>query len=108
MRSDQHLLGTVIRNLVTNAIRYSPKGDVWVCTGYEGGRVYITVKDSGIGIDPDDLDPDATQVYGMPVFPYQGMYVGLPWIYHSRWMKYGAYDYITKPVDQLVLLQNHP
>ena len=40
----------------------------------------------------DDLDPDATQVYGMPVFPYQGMYIGLPWIYHARWMKYGVYD----------------
>jgi hypothetical protein len=39
----------------------------------------------------DDLDPDATQVYGMPVFPYQGMYIGLPWIYHARWIKYGRY-----------------
>lgn len=39
----------------------------------------------------DDLDPDATQVYGMPVFPYQGLYIGLPWIYHARWMKYGKY-----------------
>ena len=42
----------------------------------------------------DDLDPDATQIYGMPVFPYQGMYIGLPWIYHARWIKYGKY---TKP-----------
>jgi hypothetical protein len=40
----------------------------------------------------DDLDPDATQVYGMPTFPYQGMYIGIPWIYHARWMKYGKYD----------------
>lgn len=39
----------------------------------------------------DDLDPDPTQIYGMPVFPYQGMYIGLPWIYHSRWIKYGKY-----------------
>jgi len=39
----------------------------------------------------DDLDPDATQVYGMPVFPYQGIYVGLPWIYRARWFKYGSY-----------------
>ncbi len=39
----------------------------------------------------DDLDPDATQVYGMPVFPYQGLYIGLPWIYNSRWFKYGTY-----------------
>lgn len=42
----------------------------------------------------DDLDPDATQIYGMPVFAYQGMYIGLPWIYHSRWLKHGKY---TKP-----------
>ncbi len=39
----------------------------------------------------DDLDPDATQIYGMPVFPYQGLYIGLPWIYNSRWFKYGGY-----------------
>ena len=35
----------------------------------------------------DDLDPDATQLYGMPVFPYQGYYLGLPWVYHARWPK---------------------
>lgn len=40
----------------------------------------------------DDLDPDATQVYGMPVFPYQGIYIGQPWIYHARWIKYGRYS----------------
>ena len=39
----------------------------------------------------DDLDPDAAQVYGMPVFGYQGIYIGLPWIYHARWIKYGRY-----------------
>ena len=37
----------------------------------------------------DDLDPDATQIYGMPVFPYQGLYIGQPWIYNARWLKYG-------------------
>lgn len=40
---------------------------------------------------PDDLDPDATQIYGMPVFAYQGMFIGLPLIYHARWIKYGRY-----------------
>ncbi|NOZ20064.1 MAG: hypothetical protein GXP25_03140 [Planctomycetes bacterium] len=39
----------------------------------------------------DDLDPDATQIYGMPVFPYQGLYIGQAWIYNSRWFKYGGY-----------------
>ena len=40
----------------------------------------------------DDLDPDATQIYGMPVFPYQGIYVGLPWIYNARYFRYGVYS----------------
>jgi hypothetical protein len=40
----------------------------------------------------DDLDPDATQIYGMPVFPYQGLYIGQPWIYSARWYKYGQYS----------------
>lgn len=39
----------------------------------------------------DDLDPDATQIYGMPAFPYQGMYIGLPWIYNARYFRYGDY-----------------
>ena len=43
---------------------------------------------------PDDLDPDATQIYGMPVFAYQKCFIGLAWIYHARWIKYGRY---TKP-----------
>lgn len=39
----------------------------------------------------DDLDPDDTQIYGLSAFPYQGLYLGLPWIYHARWFKYGSY-----------------
>lgn len=41
---------------------------------------------------PDDLDPDDTQIYGMPVFAYQGAFVGLPLMYHARWIKYGRYS----------------
>lgn len=40
----------------------------------------------------DDLDPDATQIYGMPVFAYQGMYIGHPWLYHARIWKHGGYS----------------
>ncbi len=43
------------------------------------------------GVHADDLDPDPTQIYGMPVFAYQGMFIGLPLIYHARWLKYGKY-----------------
>lgn len=39
----------------------------------------------------DDLDPDATQIYGMPAFSYQGLYIGQPWIYNARYFRYGEY-----------------
>ena len=44
------------RNLVDNAIRYSPAGariEVWVERGAEG--VVIAVEDSGPGLSPQDL-----------------------------------------------------
>jgi len=46
-----------------------------------------TKPQNGAVMYADDLDPDETQLYGMPVFPYQGYYLGLPWIYHARWPK---------------------
>lgn len=46
----------------------------------------------GMVFTADDLDPDDTQIYGMPVFAYQGMFIGLPAIYHARWLKYGRYN----------------
>lgn len=40
----------------------------------------------------DDLDPDDTQVYGMPAFAYQGLYIGQPWIYRARYFRFGDYS----------------
>ncbi len=40
----------------------------------------------------DDLDPSDTQIYGMPAFPYQGLYIGLPWIYRARYFRFGEYS----------------
>ncbi|MCD6360988.1 MAG: hypothetical protein J7M38_08990, partial [Armatimonadetes bacterium] len=61
-------------------------GVVWSRDGLEWSRPV-----AGPVFTADDLDPDATQIYGMPVFPYQGMYIGLPWIYNARWIKLGGY-----------------
>ncbi|HCP11564.1 MAG TPA: hypothetical protein DIT89_04455 [Planctomycetaceae bacterium] len=40
----------------------------------------------------DDLDPAATQIYGMPVFAWQGLYLGLPWVYAAQYYRYGQYS----------------
>jgi len=41
-------------NLVGNAIKYTPKGEVRVITASEGGRVSIRVSDTGMGISAEE------------------------------------------------------
>jgi hypothetical protein len=53
----------------------------------------------------DDLDPDATQIYAMPCFAYQGMHIGLPAMYRARWMKYGHY---SSPKDMFEAQEGSP
>jgi len=76
VRSDQHLLETVIRNLVTNAIRYTPSGKVLMGCRRLAQKVRICVYDTGVGIPPEELDrifeayyqssnPGVTQATGM-------------------------------------------
>jgi len=35
-----------------------------------------------LALQADALDSPLTELYGMPVFPYEGYYVGLLWLYH--------------------------
>ncbi len=51
---EQNQLARMITNLVSNAIRYTPQGQVCVRTFESNGQVCLEVKDSGIGIDPED------------------------------------------------------
>jgi PAS domain S-box-containing protein len=53
--SDRVLLTRIVRILISNAIRYSNQGAVRVCCRREPGGLRITVRDSGIGIAPDQL-----------------------------------------------------
>ncbi len=56
IRADQVMLGKVIRNVVNNAIQYTPAGgDIAVQTTIEGDQAVLTVADTGIGISLDDL-----------------------------------------------------
>lgn len=53
---DAQQLGQVITNLISNAIEYNREGgEVHVSGGTAEGAVWLTVRDTGMGIAPEDL-----------------------------------------------------
>ena len=56
VRSDPILLERIVRNLVTNALRYTRQGGVLVAARRRGGTVSIEVWDTGIGIAADQQE----------------------------------------------------
>jgi len=53
--ADEQRLGQVIRNLVVNAIKYSPAGTpIDISAGVNEGHITVTVRDYGKGIPPAD------------------------------------------------------
>jgi two-component system NtrC family sensor kinase len=51
---ERNQLARLITNLLTNAVRYTPHGEVCVSTYSKNDRVFLAVEDTGIGIDPED------------------------------------------------------
>jgi protein-histidine pros-kinase len=56
VRSDPNLLGEILQNFVSNAIRYTDKGEVRLTCREEDDDLWIDVSDTGIGIDAAQLD----------------------------------------------------
>ncbi|MBK1842798.1 PAS domain S-box protein [Azospirillum sp. YIM B02556] len=55
-RTDPRLLERVLRNLLTNALRFAPGGRVLLGARQRGGRLQIEVWDTGIGIADQHID----------------------------------------------------
>ena len=57
--ADRNKLAQVLMNLLTNAVKYSPKGGRIVVSGRHeprNDRVVVSVSDEGIGIKPEDVE----------------------------------------------------
>ncbi|MDO6568946.1 ATP-binding protein [Alteromonas sp. 1_MG-2023] len=54
--TDGGKLSQIINNLVSNAIKFTPSGDVLVHANYANGELHCSVSDSGIGIAPEKLE----------------------------------------------------
>jgi len=53
--SDGKLLIQILRSLISNAVRYTNQGTVDVSCQRESGGLRVTVRDTGIGIAPDEV-----------------------------------------------------
>ncbi|WP_461452091.1 PAS domain-containing protein [Mucilaginibacter sp.] len=58
VNADRDKIGSVISNLLTNAIKYSPKALQIIvdCKKIDENNVRVSVKDEGMGIKPEDID----------------------------------------------------
>jgi signal transduction histidine kinase len=57
VRIDTERVGLALRNVLDNAVKYSPDGGEVVCSAFaDGDRAIIRVVDHGLGIAPEDRD----------------------------------------------------
>ena len=63
-KGDRDRLEQVVINILTNAVKYSPNAEaVAVNAGIRDGMILVEVRDSGIGIPPDDVDKVFTRFF---------------------------------------------
>ena len=56
LTADRNMISTVLRNLVSNAIKFTPSGGaIEVKCGFTDNHSIITVKDNGIGISEENI-----------------------------------------------------
>ena len=81
LETDQGKLSQILRNLVSNAIKFTEKGRVSAFAQCDAQWVRITISDTGIGIDPKHLESifeDFSQVPSPTQRRSQGTGLGLP------------------------------
>jgi len=58
IETDEAKLGQILRNLVSNALKYTERGEVRISASliHDGGAITFSVSDTGIGITPEDRE----------------------------------------------------
>jgi signal transduction histidine kinase len=85
VRSDRHLLAQVLRNLVSNALKFTDSGEVRIgaAAGSNDGEVTFSIADTGLGIayeDQERIFEEFAQVDGAQGGRPVGTGLGLPFV----------------------------
>jgi signal transduction histidine kinase len=81
MSSDEGKVSQILRNLISNAIKFTPGGEVRVKADASGGTIIFSVTDTGIGIAQEHLQlifEEFHQVKGTVQDGVKGTGLGLP------------------------------
>jgi signal transduction histidine kinase len=82
LHTDEAKLSQIMRNLLSNALKFTERGEVRVAaTACAGGQIRIRVSDTGIGIRPEDQErifEEFTQVANPLQTRVKGTGLGLP------------------------------
>lgn len=86
MNYDRELMERIILNLISNAIKFTPEnGEINVCISNDEEKIFISVEDSGIGMD-EKFAKEAFNKYSMDIQSVygnvQGTGVGLYVVYN--------------------------
>jgi two-component system sensor histidine kinase VicK len=64
VNADRDKLNSVVSNLISNAVKYSPKGTtIQINCQAQDSKVTVSVKDEGVGIKPEDMVKIFDQYY---------------------------------------------
>jgi len=77
--TDELALTGILRNLLSNGIKYTNTGEVRLAVRTAGASVEISVADTGIGIKPDQQERVFEEFYQVPGVRRGGTGLGLPY-----------------------------
>ncbi|MGC2695430.1 MAG: ATP-binding protein [Candidatus Angelobacter sp.] len=81
LRTDEGKVSQILRNFISNAIKFTPQGEIRVSASLAGENVRFAVVDTGIGIDPENHErifEEFIQVENPLQEKYRGTGLGLP------------------------------
>ena len=98
--TDEQRIAQVLRNFVSNALKFTTAGEVRVTAAEEGEMVRFTVADTGIGIAPADqqrIFEDYAQVEGPIQRRVRGTGLGLPLTRKLATLLGGRVELVSEP-----------